>query len=148
YKEGVFVGHRWYEAKKIVPLYAFGYGLSYTTFEYKNLQFAPGVLMGDSRISVEFSVTNTGKVAGTEIAQVYIHDPKSAVPRPEKELKGFSRVMLQPGETKTIRIRLTSRAFAYWDVTTHNWKADPHDYIVLVGGASDALKLEGKVTLQ
>jgi beta-glucosidase len=148
YKEGVFIGYRWYEAKKIAPLYAFGHGLSYTTFAYKNLTVTPGVLAPDGRISIEFDVTNTGKVAGTETAQVYVHDPKSAVPRPEKELKGFGKVTLQPGETKNIRVRLTQGAFAYWDVATHAWKAEPHEYAILVGAASDAIKLEGKVTLQ
>jgi beta-glucosidase len=90
YKEGVFVGYRWYEAKKIAPLYAFGHGLSYTTFEYRNLTLTPDILTADGRVSVEFSVTNTGKVAGTETTQIYLRDPQSAVARPEKDLKGFS----------------------------------------------------------
>ncbi|HTJ77372.1 MAG TPA: glycoside hydrolase family 3 C-terminal domain-containing protein [Rariglobus sp.] len=147
YKEGVFMGYRWYEAKKIAPLYAFGHGLSYTTFAYKNLTITPDTLAPDGRISIEFDVTNTGPVAGTEIAQVYIHDPGSAVPRPEKELKGFSRVTLAPGESKSVRVRLGQEAFAYWDVQRHGWKAEPHAYDILVGAASDAIKLTGKVTL-
>jgi len=148
YKEGVFMGYRWYESRKIAPLYAFGHGLSYTTFAYQNLTVTPGVLAPDGRVSIEFDVTNTGKLAGTEIAQIYVRDPGSAVARPEKELKGFGKVTLQPGETKNVRVRLTPRAFAYWDVATHAWKAEPHEYQILVGAASDAIKLEGKVTLQ
>lgn len=147
YQEGVFIGYRWYEAKKIAPLYAFGHGLSYTTFAYRNLTVTPATLAPDGRISVEFDVTNTGPVAGTEIAQVYIRDPGSAVPRPEKELKGFSRVTLQPGETKSVRVRLGPDAFAYWNVQRHGWTAEPHEYGILVGAASDAIKLTGKVTL-
>ncbi|HVZ62947.1 MAG TPA: glycoside hydrolase family 3 C-terminal domain-containing protein [Lacunisphaera sp.] len=148
YQEGVFIGYRWYEAKKITPRYAFGHGLSYTTFAYRNLTVTPATLPPDGRISVEFDVTNTGPLAGTEIAQVYIRDPGSAVPRPEKELKGFSRVTLQPGETKSVRVRLGQDAFAYWNVQRHGWTAEPHDYGILVGAASDAIKLTGKVTLQ
>jgi len=148
YKEGVLVGYRWYEANKIAPLYAFGHGLSYTTFEYSHLTVTPGLLPADGRVSIEFSVTNTGKVAGTETAQIYVRDPRSAVVRPAKELKGFSKLTLQPGETKNVRVRLTPRAFAYWDVATHAWKAEPHEYAILVGAAADAIKLEGQVTLQ
>ncbi len=148
YKEGVFVGYRWYEAKKIEPLYHFGHGLSYTTFEYKDIRVTPAVLSMDGRVSVEFTVTNTGKVAGAETAQLYVRDTHSAVARPEKELKGFSKIMLAPGQHQVVRIRLTAKEFAYWDVATHGWKTEPHEYAILVGGASDAIKLEGKVTLQ
>ncbi len=148
YKEGVFVGYRWYESKKITPLYAFGHGLSYTTFEYSDLRITPSFLTPDTRISVEFTITNTGKVAGAETAQLYVRDTQSAVARPEKELKGFSKLTLQPGEHRIVRIRLTSKVFAYWDVVTHGWKAEPHDYTILVGSASNAIKLEGKVSLQ
>ena len=148
YKEGVFVGYRWYESKKITPLYAFGHGLSYTTFEYSDLRITPSFLTNNTRVSVEFTVTNTGKIAGAETAQLYVRDTQSAIARPEKELKGFSKILLQPGEHRTIRIRLTSKALAYWDVSTHGWKAEPHDYSILIGSASDAIKLEGKLTLQ
>ena len=148
YKEGVFVGYRWYDARKIEPLYHFGHGLSYTTFEYKDLRVTPAALPMDGRVSVEFTVTNTGKVAGAETAQLYVRDSNSAVARPEKELKGFSKITLQPGQSQVVRIRLTAKEFAYWDVTTHGWKAEPHEYTIFVGGASNAIKLEGKVTLQ
>jgi beta-glucosidase len=148
YKEGVFVGYRWYDAKKIEPLYHFGHGLSYTTFEYKDLKLPATAVTLGSRFNVEFTVTNTGKVAGSEVVQVYVRDTKSAVPRPEKELKGFTKITLQPGESKAVVVRLTTKEFSYWDVATHNWKTEPHDYTVLVGGASHVLPLSGMVTLQ
>ncbi|HKB56505.1 MAG TPA: glycoside hydrolase family 3 C-terminal domain-containing protein [Lacunisphaera sp.] len=148
YKEGVFVGYRWYDAKKIEPLYHFGHGLSYTSFEYKTLKLPATAIPLGSRFNVEFTVTNTGRVAGAEIVQVYVRDTKSAVPRPERELKGFTKITLQPGESRAVSVRLTTKEFAYWDVTAHGWKTEPHEYTVLVGGASDALPLEGPVTLQ
>ena len=148
YQEGVFVGYRWYETKKISPLYAFGHGLSYTTFAYRDLKITPAALAKDNRISVEFTVTNTGRFAGAETAQIYIRDPSSTLPRPVKELKGFSKVLLQPGESQVVRIRLTQREFSYWDILSHGWKAEPHGYSILVGGASDAIALEAPVTLE
>ena len=148
YAEGVFVGYRWYESKRIKPLYAFGHGLSYTAFSYDRLRLTPAAIAGDERVSIEFSITNTGAVAGTEVAQIYVRDLQPTVARPEKELKAFVRAALQPGETKNVRVRLDRRAFAYWDVAAHAWRADAHDYELLVGAASDNIKLRGHVTLQ
>jgi beta-glucosidase len=148
YKEGVFMGYRWYEQKKLEPLYAFGHGLSYTTFAYSDLRITPARAPLDGRVSVEFTVKNTGKVAGTEIAQVYVRDTQAPVARPEKELKGFSRVTLQPGQSQVVRVRLTARDFAYWDVASHAWKAEPHAYTILAGSASNQVPLQGDVVLQ
>jgi beta-glucosidase len=148
YKEGVFVGYRWYEQKKIEPLFAFGHGLSYTTFAYSNLHVSPEVMPLDGRVSIEFTVTNTGKVAGAEIAQVYVRDAHASVPRPEKELKGFSKITLQPGESKVVRLRFSAKEFAFWDTSSHAWRTDPHAYTLLIGGASNRIALEGKATLQ
>ncbi len=148
YKEGVFVGYRWYEAKQIKPLFAFGHGLSYTTFAYSDIKVSPAEIRSGARVSVEFTVTNTGPVAGTEVAQLYVRDVEASVPRPPKELKGFSRVTLAPGESRTVRIRLTAEDFAFWDSTAHAWKAEPGEYRILAGGASDSTPLEGKVVLQ
>ncbi len=148
YKEGVFVGYRWYESRKIEPLYAFGHGLSYTTFAYKDLRLSPAELAADGRLTVEFTITNTGRVAGAEVAQLYAGAVAPSLPRPAKELKGFSKVTLAPGESRTVRIRLTPQDLAFWDATTHGWRAETGEYRILVGGASDEVALEGKVGLR
>ncbi len=148
YDEGVFVGYRWYEAKKIPPLFALGHGLSYSTFEYSQLRITPSVMRSDGRMSIEFTVTNTGKVAATEVAQLYVRDTESSVPRPPKELRGFSRVTLQPGESRVIRIRLVAKDFSFWDATTHAWTAEPGEFRILIGGASDRIALKEEIRLK
>jgi beta-glucosidase len=148
YKEGVFVGYRWYESKKIEPMFPFGFGLSYTTFQYSDLKTSSSELDKDGRITVEFRVKNTGSVEGAEVAQLYIAPQKPSVPRPAKELKGYSKVSLKPGEAKTVRIRVNPQEFAFWDVTSHDWKAEAGEYKLLIGGASNATPLEAKVTLK
>ncbi|MBK8477850.1 MAG: glycoside hydrolase family 3 C-terminal domain-containing protein [Opitutaceae bacterium] len=148
YKEGVFVGYRWYESKQIKPLFAFGHGLSYTTFAYSALKVTPAEFKPDGRVSIEFTVTNTGKVAGAEVAQLYVRDVEASVPRPLKELKGFAKLELAPGESCVVRLRLTAQDFAFWDSASHAWKAEPGEYRLLAGGASDAVALEGKVVLK
>jgi beta-glucosidase len=137
YKEGIFVGYRGYEHNHAKPLFPFGYGLSYTTFKYSNL-------VADEH-NVSFDVTNTGSRAGDAVPQVYIAPEQSSVPRPSKELKGFSRVLLRPGETKTVKIPLNGRSFAYW--AGNEWKVEKGDYDVLVGSTSDQIELQGKVTV-
>ncbi len=149
YKEGVFVGYRWYEARQIAPLFAFGHGLSYTTFAYSQLQVSPVLHPEDGgRVTVEFTLTNTGPVAGAETAQIYVHAVQPSVPRPVKELKGFSKVTLQPGESRVVRVRLSPQDFAFWDVATHAWKVEPGPWEILVGGASDRMVLTGHVQIQ
>jgi beta-glucosidase len=148
YKEGVFVGYRWYESKKVEPLYAFGCGLSYTTFKYSDLKISKKVFEKSDSVRVEFTLTNTGNMAGAETAQLYVHDIKASVPRPIKELKGFSKVFLQPGESKSISIDLKENDFAYWDITQSAWKTEPGDFEILVGSASNDVRLNGKVTLK
>jgi len=148
YKEGVFVGYRWYEEKGIEPLYAFGSGLSYTTFEYRNLKITPDSIRQEGRVTVEFNLTNTGSVAGAEVAQLYVHQEKASVPRPAKELKGFSKVVLQPGETRVVRIRVTARDLGFWDVHEHGWKTEADVYRLLIGPSSDRIALQGSVTVE
>ncbi len=148
YSESIYVGYRWYDHQRIEPLYAFGHGLSYTTFAYADLRISPALMPLEGRVSIEFTITNTGPVAGSEIAQIYLRDPHAAVPRPEKELKGFSKVTLQPGETKVVRLRLTAKEFAYWDTTARAWRTDPHTYTFLIGPASNRILLTGEVTLR
>ncbi|ATC66110.1 glycosyl hydrolase [Nibricoccus aquaticus] len=148
YTEGILVGYRWYEAKKIAPLFPFGHGLTYTTFEYSQLSITPDKLrLPDGRISIEFTVTNTGPVAATEVAQLYLSALSPSVPRASKELRGFTRLTLQPGESRIARIRLVPKDFSFWDVTTHTWKAEPGPYKILIGGSSAQIALESSVSL-
>ncbi|MBV9339728.1 MAG: glycoside hydrolase family 3 protein [Acidobacteria bacterium] len=143
YKEGVFLGYRGYEHNGSKPLFPFGYGLSYTTFKYSNLTSGPK--------EVSFQVTNTGTRAGDAVAQVYIAPPNStgssAPPRPAKELKGFSRTALSPGQTKTVTIPLNTRSFAYYDVNTKQWRVDEGVYKVLVGSSSQQIELTGQIRI-
>lgn len=148
YKEGVFVGYRWYESKKIAPLFPFGHGLSYTTFQYSNLNAASPVISKEDRASFEFTVKNTGTMEAAEVAQLYVSPVNPSLPRPVKELKGFAKFTLKPGESHVVRIRLTPQDFAYWDAKSHAWKTEAGEYRILVGSASNVTPLETKVTLQ
>jgi beta-glucosidase len=136
------------------PLYAFAYGLSYTTFKYSDLDISPSKQNSLAKISfnasklvdendlvnVSFTVTNTGKRAGAEVAQLYVGQENSTVDRPIKELKGFKKVYLQPGQSQTVTLALNQRSFAYWDEATQKWIALPGTYNVLVGGVFDAAR--------
>jgi beta-glucosidase len=119
-------------------VYPFGYGLSYTTFEYSNIKVKHNQAF-DYEVSVD--IKNSGKVDGTEIAQLYISDVQSSVDRPEKELKGFSRVTLKAGETKTVTMKLKERDFAFWDTPKNGWNIEPGEFKVLVGASSRDIKL-------
>ncbi len=143
YKEGVFVGYRGYEKNNTTPLFPFGHGLSYTTFKYSNLS----VKGGSSRYEVSFDVQNTGSREGAEVAQVYVGDTHSKVPRPAKELKGFAKVRLRPGETRKVTVPLDARSFSYYDAAAKQWHAEPGDYDILVGRSSAQIELRGKLTL-
>lgn len=145
YKEGVFVGYRGYQHNGTKPLFPFGHGLSYTTFSYRNL--AVGTPGADGNFTVSFDVTNTGKREGAEVAQVYIGDSHAKVPRPEKELKGFQKESLKPGETRRFTVTLDRRALSYYDVTSKQWRADPGEFNVFVGHSSEQIDLQGKLAL-
>jgi beta-glucosidase len=147
YKENVFVGYRHYDKAGIKPLFPFGYGLSYTTFAYKNLQVSPAEASGDPHVVVSFDVTNTGRRPGADVAQVYVGDSHAPVPRPVKELKGFSRTELNPGETKHVQVEMDRRAFSYYDVKSHSWTIAPGDFDIYVARSSAEIELTGKVTL-
>ncbi len=148
YRNGVFVGYRGYEHAGREPLFPFGFGLSYTTFKYAGLAVKPvGTDPADPAYEVSFEVTNTGTRAGAEVAQVYVADAHARVPRPPKELKGFARVALSAGETKTVSVGLDSRAFAYFDEAGRQWRADPGEFGILVGRSSGKIELSGAVTL-
>ena len=145
YNEGIFVGYRWYEKNKIVPLYPFGYGLSYTQFNYDDLEISKSIFGIDDEVSVAFTVSNKGSFSGSEIAQVYVRDEVSAFPRPVKELKGFEKVSLQPGESKKISIRLDHKAFSYWNPEQRDWYAEPGKFIIMVGSSSANIELTGEI---
>jgi beta-glucosidase len=146
YKELIFVGYRGYEQNHVTPRFPFGYGLSYTTFKFANLTVTPE---GASRgtFNVAFDVTNTGDRAGATVAQVYVADPQGSVPEPPKQLKGFSRVTLKPGETQHVTLLLEPRAFAYYDTAAKKWAIMPGDYGVLVGDSSADIALKGSVSV-
>ena len=136
YKEGIFVGYRWYDSKNIEPLYPFGHGLSYTTFELRNLQLSTQKMSAKDTVKVSFEVKNTGNVAAATVAQLYVRDVKASVPRPVKELKGFQKVWLEPGEKQKVSISLGTSAFAFWDVKSNNWKVEAGDFKILLGESS------------
>ncbi len=147
YKEGLLVGYRWFDAKNIEPLFPFGHGLSYTTFQYSNLRLQPGDHAKGIWLTAEFDVTNTGSRAGEEVAQLYIHQDTPGLPRPDKELKGFNKVALAPGETKTITIPLGFRAFAYYNPDKKGWLAEAGDYQILAGSSSRDIRVKGPFKL-
>ena len=150
YKEGVFVGYRGYEHNNTKPLFPFGYGLSYTTFQYSNLTVRPAAVGASAgpRYEVSFDVKNTGRRESAEVAEVYVSPPASlSVLRPMKELKGFVKVSLRPGETRRVSVTLDARSFSYYDAEAKRWRAESGDYGVLVGRSSEQIELRGRVTL-
>jgi beta-glucosidase len=149
YGEGVFLGYRWYTShpNKAQPLFTFGYGLSYTSFEFKNLKLDPAKATTDPTVTVSFDVANTGARDGAEVAQVYVGDPSASVPRPAKELKAFRKIRLAPGQSQHVTLTLDRRAFAYYDVKRHDWQVDPGKFKVYVGNASDHTPLVADLIL-
>jgi len=143
YKEGVFLGYRHFDRSGIKPLFPFGFGLSYTTFALKDLSISPSSVSGDQPVTVSFDVTNTGNRAGADVAEVYVGETNPPVPRPVKELKGFSKVQLNPGETKHVSVELNRRAFAYYNVRKHEWTAAPGKFRIYVGDSSEPMELNG-----
>ncbi len=148
YKEGVFVGYRHFDQTGRKPLFPFGHGLSYTRFSYGALAIEPDTMAGDGPVTVSFDVTNVGKRRGAEIAQLYVGDSHAPVPRPPKELKGFAKIELAPGETGRVRIALDRRAFSYFDVKSKKWRAEPGTFELLVGSSSRQIELRGKLVLK
>ena len=146
YKEGVFVGYRGYEAREIKPQFPFGFGLSFTSFEYRDLQVRK-TGTANTMYEAVFSVKNVGARAGAVVPQMYVSPPKSSVPRPKKELKGFTKLMLRPGESCEVVLPLDARSFAYFDVGGKRWRADPGKYRVLIGDSTEQIALSGVVQL-
>lgn len=145
YKEGLLVGYRWHDTKNIEPLFPFGHGLSYTRFEYSNLKLANEGT--NNAVAVEFTIANVGRQEGAEVAQVYVQDVQSSLPRPIKELKGSRKVLLKPGEKQTVSIPLEHRAFAFYDPDRKVWLAEAGDFRILVGSSSRDIRLEGTYKL-
>ncbi|HDX9613793.1 TPA: glycoside hydrolase family 3 C-terminal domain-containing protein [Bacillus toyonensis] len=148
YKEGVFVGYRYYDAKNIEPLFPFGFGLSYTNFEYSKLSISNNEIKDTDTVSVLVNVKNTGSIAGKEIVQLYIKDVESSMIRPEKELKGFEKVELQPGEEKTVSFTLNKRSFAYYNVELKDWHVETGEFEILVGKSSREIVLQDNIFVQ
>ena len=142
YSEGVFVGYRWYDKREIPVLFPFGHGLSYTTFEYETMTSSGTIGDQGDTIAIMVTVKNTGAMAGQEVVQLYVSPLAPKVPRPVKELKGFEKILLNPGESKTVRFILDVTAFSYWDARIGDWRVDNDSYRILVGGSSVELPLQ------
>ena len=147
YAEGIYVGYRWFDKHDVEPLFPFGHGLSYTTFDYGQLKISPGRIAVGKAVGVSVSVRNSGTRAGAEVAQLYLQQPPSRVDRPVKELKGFRRVMLQPGETQTVSFTLDKAAMSFYDSAVHDWVAEPGRFTVLVGASSRDIRAKGEFEL-
>ena len=148
YAEGLFLGYRHFDKTEVKPQFPFGYGLSYTTFAYKNLSVAPARAAGNQVVTVSFDLTNTGHRAGAEVAEVYVGEPHASVPRPVKELKGFAKVQLNAGETRRVSVALDRRAFEFYNIKTHDWTVDAGDFNVYVGSSAAQIELTDKITWQ
>jgi beta-glucosidase len=148
YKEGVFLGYRHFDQANTKPLFPFGHGLSYTRFKYGALTVVPETMTGDAPVTVSFDITNVGARRGAEVAQLYVGDHHAPVPRPPKELKGFAKVDLQPGETRHVQLSVDRRALSYFDVGTNQWRAAPGTFDLMIGSSSRQIELTGKLTLK
>jgi len=148
YGEGLFIGYRYYDTRQQAVLYPFGYGLSYTTFAYSQLCVSAEKFNATDGLQVSVDVTNTGDVAGKEIVQLYVHDQESRLIRPEKELKGFAKVSLAPGETQTVTLELDARAFAYYDPAYKQWITESGAFDILVGRSSADICLQTTIQLE
>ncbi|MDE7127864.1 MAG: glycoside hydrolase family 3 C-terminal domain-containing protein, partial [Bacteroidales bacterium] len=142
YNEGIFVGYRGYDRSGISPEYPFGFGLSYTTFEYSDMSV---VSLGDGKVKVELDVRNSGQMDASEVVQVYVSDCESSVKRPVKELKGYAKVFLRRGETRRVSIVLGPDAFAFYDVGLHGFRVEPGEFDIMAGGSSSDLPLSCRV---
>src|SRR5450432_556935 len=148
YKEGILVGYRWFDTKKIEPLYCFGYGLSYTQFNYGQVQTNKTKYNKDENISVTVQVRNTGKFSGKETIQLYVSKSGSVVERPQKELKAFSKQMIKAGETALIKLNIPVKDLAYYDEKSMKWVIEPGRYKLLAGGSSRDIKSDCSVTIE
>jgi beta-glucosidase len=147
YGEGIYVGYRYYDLKEINPLFPFGHGLSYTSFDYNNLVMPESSKIGD-QVTLSVQVQNSGNRSGKEVVQLYVTDHQSTLPRPPKELKGFKKVNLAPGETKTVTFTLDERAFSFYDPTPGKWIVEPGEFVISIGSSSRDIRVWGSITLR
>jgi len=148
YSEGVFIGYRWLEKLKIKPNFTFGHGLSYTKFELSDIGLSSEKIQGDENIVITAKVTNIGKIGGAEVVQLYLHDQQASVERPIRELKGFAKVYVAPGESKEIKINLSKRDFSFWDVNSNDWLAESGTFEVQLGTSLDNIQLKASFEYQ
>jgi beta-glucosidase len=146
YREGVMMGYRWFDEKEIMPMFPFGHGLSYSTFEFSDLEVSSKQFDPGDKLTVTFTIKNAGSVAAAEVGQVYVEDMASSVARPRKELKGFKKVWLKSGESKSVDVELNHRSFAFWDESTNSWKVEPGKFQIHVGDSVSGIKLRGVIT--
>jgi beta-glucosidase len=147
YAEGIYVGYRYFDKKKIEPLFPFGYGLSYTKFDYSGLKVSPSSTSPDKSVEVSLQLRNSGSLAGAEVVQLYVHDGHASVDRPVQELKGFRRVSLAPGETSTVHFTLDRSAMAFYSTAKKAWVAEPGQFDVFVGSSSRDIRAKGSFML-
>lgn len=147
YAEGIYVGYRWYEKHKISPLFPFGYGLSYTSFQYDGIELSKTEIDENDELEVTVTVTNTGALDGKEIVELYVRENNPLVSRPEKELKAFKKVLVKAGATEKVTMKLDRRSFAYWDDTIHDWRVDGGKFTLLAGGSSDSCPLAAEISV-
>lgn len=145
YRESIYVGYRYYDSVEQEVLFPFGHGLSYTTFEYSDLQLDRSTLADTDTLTVSVKVTNSGEVAGKEVVQLYVRDVEAGVFRPKKELKGFDKVALEPGETKTVTFEIGRRAFAFYDVDIADWVVEAGEFEILIGASAHDIRLNASV---
>ena len=148
YREGLFVGYRYYDMADIKPLFPFGYGLSYTTFVYSDLKLDKQEIFDTEEVQVAFNIKNTGNRAGKETAQIYVRDVKSSVMRPVKELKGFEKISLEPGEEKRVTAKLSKRSFAYYNAELKDWHVESGEFEILIGESSQNILLRETITVK
>jgi beta-glucosidase len=145
YEEGIFVGYRYFDTKNIEPLFPFGHGLSYTTFTYENLKISKDKVSGDETFKVSVDITNSGPRVGAEVIQLYIQDVECSVERPTKELKGFKKIKLEPGDKKSITLEIEKKDLSFYDDKSGRWKAEPGKFNILVGSSSRDIRLQGEI---
>lgn len=148
YRESVYIGYRYYDTANVDVQFPFGYGLSYTKFEYSDVKLSKKKIKDTDTVTVSFKIKNVGSVAGAEVAQIYVADKESTIFRPAKELKAFSKVFLEPGEEKTVSLDLDKRAFAYYNVNINDWHVESGDFDILVGASSRDIRLTATLKVE